>query len=181
MLDIKLPEFGKKVYPDLELCLLEPSYKINLRGKSRDFFTKAGKLLSIMLPIESNTSTSIKNINVLWLSPDEWLIYGKDIDKNLEINLNNEISKLKYGSVTNVSDQWVTINIKGKNTFELLSKGSPFNFNTFKEKNNVVVQTIFNHVDVILHHQEINNLNLFVRKSFSEHLWLWINDSCRFI
>ena len=71
--------------------------------------------------------------------------------------------------------------IKGKNTFELLSKGSPFNFNTFKEKNNVVVQTIFNHVDVILHHQEINNLNLFVRKSFSEHLWLWINDSCRFI
>ena len=110
MLDIKLPEFEKKVYPDLELSLLEPSYKINLRGKNRDFFTKAGKLLSIMLPIESNTSANIKNINALWLSPDEWLIYGKDIDKNLEINLNNEISKLKYGSVTNVSDQWVIIN-----------------------------------------------------------------------
>ena len=39
-----------------------------------------------MLPIESNTSANIKNINALWLSPDEWLIYGKDIDKNLEIN-----------------------------------------------------------------------------------------------
>ena len=181
MLDIKLPEFEKKVYPDLEISLLEPSYKINLRGKNRDFFTKAGKLLSIMLPIESNTSANIKNINALWLSPDEWLIYGKDIDKNLEINLNNEISKLKYGSVTNVSDQWVIINFKGKNIFEVLSKGSPFNFNDFKGKKNVVVQTLLNHVDVILHHQEINDLNLFVRKSFSEHLWLWINDSSRFI
>ena len=109
------------------------------------------------------------------------MIYGKDIDKNLEINLNNEISKLKYGSVTNVSDQWVIINFKGKNIFEVLSKGSPFNFNDFKGKKNVVVQTLLNHVDVILHHQEINDLNLFVRKSFSEHLWLWINDSSRFI
>ena len=134
MLNIKLPEFKNKVYPDLELSLLEPSYKINLRGKNRDFFTKAGKLLSIMLPIESNTSANIRNINALWLSPDEWLIYGKDIDKDLEISLNNEISKLKYGSVTNVSDQWVIINLKGKNTFELLSKGSPFNFNNFKDK-----------------------------------------------
>ena len=87
-----------------------------------------------MLPVESNTSANNKNINALWLSPDEWLIYGKDIDKDLEISLNNEISKLKYGSVTNVSDQWVIINLKGKNTFELLSKGSPFNFNNFKEK-----------------------------------------------
>ena len=87
MLDIKLPEFEKKVYPDLELSLLESSYKINLRGKNRDFFTKAGKLLSIMLPIESNTSANIRNINALWLSPDEWLIYGKDIDKDLELSL----------------------------------------------------------------------------------------------
>ena len=181
MLNIKFPEFENKVYPDLELSLLEPTYKINLRGKSRDFFTKAGKLLSIMLPLESNTSANIRNINALWLSPDEWLIYGKDINKDLEISLNNEISKLKYGSVTNVSDQWVIINLKGKNTFELLSKGSPFNFNNFKEKKNVVVQTLLNHTDVILHHQEINDLNLFVRKSFSEHLWLWINDSSRFI
>ena len=26
-----------------------------------------------------------------------------------------------------------------------------------------------------------NNLNLFVRRSFSEDLWLWINDSARFL
>ena len=44
-----------------------------------------------------------------------------------------------------------------------------------------VAQTIVNHIDVILHNKEDNNLNLFVRRSFSEDLWLWLNDSARFI
>tara|TARA_B100000287_G_scaffold250783_1_gene235673 strand:- start:142 stop:546 length:405 start_codon:yes stop_codon:yes gene_type:complete len=134
-----------------------------------------------MLPTESNTSATIKNISALWLSPDEWMIYGRDIDKNLKVSLESEISKLNIGSVTDVSDQWVLINLNGENVFEVLSKGSPFDFNKFKNTKNTVVQTLLNHVDVILHHSDTNNVDLFVRKSFSEHLWLWINDSSSFL
>ena len=32
-------------------------------------------------------------------------------------------------------------------------------------------------IDVIIHHNEKNSINLFVRRSFSEHLMSWINDS----
>ena len=53
--------------------------------------------------------------------------------------------------------------------------------NKFKNTKNVVIQTLLNHVDVILHHNDTNNVDLFVRKSFSEHLWLWINDSSSFL
>ena len=35
-----------------------------------------------------------------------------DIDKNVNLSLENEISNLNIGSVTNVSDQWVLINMK---------------------------------------------------------------------
>ena len=181
MLNINYPKIEKKEFTNLELNLVEPMNKLNLRGKSRDFFTKVGKILSIMLPTESNTSTTIKNISALWLSPDEWMIYGKDIDNNLKLSLETEISKLNIGSVTDVSDQWVLINLDGKNVFEVLSKGSPFDFNKFKNTKNIIVQTLLNHIDVILHHNDTNNIDLFVRKSFSEHLWLWINDSSRFL
>ena len=181
MLNINYPKIEKKEYPNLKLNLLEPVNKLNLRGKSRVFFTKVGNILSIMLPTESNTSATIKNISALWLSPDEWMIYGRDIDKNLKVSLESEISKLNIGSVTDVSDQWVLINLNGKNVFKVLSKGSPFDFNKFKNTKNVVVQTLLNHVDVILHHNDTNNVDLFVRKSFSEHLWLWINDSSSFL
>ena len=181
MLNINYPKIEKKNFPNLVLSLVEPIYKLNLRGKNRDFFTKAGKLLSIMLPTEANTSATIKNISALWLSPDEWLIYGKDVDKNLKISLDHEIANLNLGSVTDVSDQWVILNLNGKNVFEVLSNGSPFNFNKFKNNKNVVVQTLLNHIDIIIHHQELNNVNLFVRKSFSEHLWLWIKDGSSFL
>ena len=180
MLNINYPKIEKKEFPNLQLNLVEPINKLNLRGKSRDFFTKVGKILSIVLPAESNTSATIKNISALWLSPDEWMVYGKDVDKNLSLSLNNEISKLNVGSITDISDQWVLINLDGKNVFEVLSKGSPFDFNKFKNTKNVVVQTLLNHIDVILHHNEVNNLNLFVRRSFANHLWSWLKDSSRF-
>ena len=32
-----------------------------------------------------------------------------------------------------------------------------------------------------IHSCNINDVNLFVRRSFSEDLWLWINDSARFV
>ncbi len=69
MLNINYPKIEKKDFPNLELNLVEPIYKLNLRGKNRDFFTKAGKILSIMLPTEPNTSATIKNIS-FWLFVD---------------------------------------------------------------------------------------------------------------
>ena len=178
MLKIEYPIFELNDSQNLEFKINEPKIKINIRGKNKDFFTKIGKILSIILPVEPNTSTSNGNLDVLWLSPDEWMIY---LNENIFDNLFNEISKLNLGSVTDVSDQWVCINIKGNKVFDLLSSGSPFNFRKFKNNKNHVTQTLVNHVDVTIHHKELNEINLFVRRSFSEHLMSWLNDNARFI
>ena len=178
MLKIEYPIFELNDFENLEVKLNEPKIKINIRGKNKDFFTKIGKILSIILPVEPNTSTSNGNLDVLWLSPDEWMIY---LNENIFDNLFNEISKLNLGSVTDVSDQWVCINIKGSKVFDLLSSGSPFNFREFKNNKNHVTQTLVNHVDVTIHRKELNEINLFVRRSFSEHLMSWLNDNARFI
>ena len=179
MLNPEYPNFEKKSLDDLDLILSEPIKKINIRGKKKEFFTKVGKILSIILPIEPNTTSSNQQFNALWLSPDEWLVYFNEDNNNVYNDLYNEISKLNFGSIVDVSNQWLCINIKGKKTFDLLSSGSPFNFNNFKNTKNSVTQTLLNHTDVIIHHTEINEINLFVRRSFSEDLWLWIKDSAR--
>ena len=104
-------------------------------------------------------------------------ITDKD-NNNYEIEeiLYNNISKKSFGSVTDVTDQFVMINLNGTKIFEFFSFGSPFDFNQFKEKKGSTTQTIINHIDVVIHHKDTNNVNLFVRRSFSEHLWSWIND-----
>jgi len=169
-------------YSGLKISEIEPIIKLNLRGKKRDFITKIGKELSIIPPTDPNTSSGNENFNILWLSPDEWLLYSnnkidlKSIDL-LENKLFNEISKVKLGSVVNVSDHWVMINLMGENIYELLSTGCPFNFNNFKNSKGAVAQTLLNHTDVIIHNKNTNDLNLFVRRSFSDHLFYWIKDS----
>jgi len=95
----------------------------------------------------------------------------------IEDDLINNISKVNLGAVTDVSDQFVMINIKGSKVFDLFATGSPFNFNEFKNKKGSVVQTILSHIDVIIYLTEINEVNLLVRRSFSEHLHSWLNDS----
>tara|TARA_B100000959_G_scaffold156321_1_gene163873 strand:- start:160 stop:720 length:561 start_codon:yes stop_codon:yes gene_type:complete len=186
MLNFNSPIMDTIDYSEIKISEVEPIIKINLRDKNKDFITKIGKELSIIPPTEPNTSSENDKLNILWLSPDEWLIYSSDkIDpksnNSLEDKLFNEISIVKLGAVTNVTDHWVMINLKGKNVFELLSAGCPFNFNGFKNSKGAVIQTILNHIDVIIHNKDINDLNLFVRRSFSNHLWSWINDSSRFV
>ena len=186
MLNYNSPIMETKNYSEIKISEVEHIIKINLRGKSREFITKIGKELSIIPPTDPNTSSGNERFNILWLSPDEWLLYSNDkIDlknnNSLEDKLFNQISKVKIGSVTNVTDHWVMINLKGNYIFELLSSGCPFNFNDFKNSKGAVTQTLLNHIDVIIHNKNINDLNLFVRRSFSTHLWSWLNDSARFI
>ena len=79
--------------------------------------------------------------------------------------------------MTDVTDQFVLINIKGDKIFDLFETGSPFNFNNFKNKKGAVIQTILAKIDVIIHNQDKNTVNLFVRRSFSQHLYSWMNDA----
>ncbi len=162
---------------------ISPILKINLRGKKREFLTNIGKILNMILPTEANTSTSSDKLTAIWLSPDEWMIVSNEIVKKDNSNheliemLFSNISKTNLGAVTDVTDQFVQLELKGENIFEIFSSGCPFNFNEFKEKKGATTQTILNHIDVILHNKDKNLVNLFVRRSFAEHLWLWIDDS----
>ena len=173
----------EKIYSGLTVKEVFPIMKLNLRGKSRDFLTTIGKNINMILPMEANTSSSSDNYTSMWLSPDEWMVVSNNlVDKennNYEIEelLFNKISKTKLGAVTDVSDQFVMINLRGEKTFDLLSAGCPFNFNEFKTKKGAVAQTLLIQIDVIIHLKEINTVNLFVRRSFSEHLMSWIDDA----
>ena len=176
-----LPE--QTILQDLQMKEVKPIMKLIIRGKKREFISAIGKSLNIILPTEANTSTQSDKLTALWLSPDEWMIFSNEpIDENTnnyetEKQLNKSISKLNLGAVTDVTDQFVMINLKGNKIYELFQTGSPFNFNDFQNKKGAVTQTILNKIDIIVHNLEQNTVNLFVRRSFSQHLFSWMNDA----
>ncbi len=187
MLKYTSPIQERKIFDNLNFAEISPIMKLIIRGKKREFISSVGKVLNVLLPNEPNTSSSGQSITALWLSPDEWMIYGNekcDSDKNtylIEEELKNKISNFNLGAITDVTDQFVMINLNGNKVYDLFSKGSPYNFNEFINKKGAVTQTIINKIDVIIHNKNVDNINLFVRRSFSNHLWSWLNDSARFI
>ena len=168
---------------DLQMKEIKPIMKLIIRGKKREFISAVGKSLNMLLPIKSNTSTQSDKLTALWLSPDEWMIFSNEpVDEetnNYETEelLNKNISKLNLGAITDVTDQFVMINLKGSKIYELFQTGSPFNFNDFQNKKGAVAQTILTKIDIIIHNQDKNTVNLFVRRSFSQHLFSWMNDA----
>ena len=183
MLNYNSPIKDQVNYNDISVKEISPIMKLNLRGKKREFLTTVGKHLDMILPTEANTSSSSSKLTAIWLSPDEWMVVSNElIEKNtnnydLEESLYNSISKTNLGAVIDVTDQFVMLELKGSKIYELFSSGSPYNFNDFREKKGSTTQTLLNNIDVIIQNKSENLVNLFVRRSFSEHLFSWINDS----
>ena len=183
MLNYNSPINNEIKLNEITIKEISPVIKLNLRGKKREFFTAVGKTLDMILPTEANTSSSSSKLTSIWLSPDEWMIVSNDMDEKnikqyaLRDTLYNNISKNNLGAVVDVTDQFIMLELKGKNLYELFASGSPFDFGEFKKKKGATTQTLLNNVDVIIQNKNENLVNLFVRRSFSEHLHSWMNDS----
>ena len=157
--------------------------KINLRGNinNKDFTGKVGKILGIILPVEIGRIAIKEEISIISTGPNEWLIISNNAveensnDFDLENALYESISKNNLGAVTSITDQFTIFSLKGSNIYEVLSKSSPFDFDTLSD--NSSAQTLLNNIDVTIVKKNNENMDLLVRRSFSEHLWDWIKDS----
>ena len=189
MLDFFTPVTESQSYNNFSMKEKTPIAKINLRGnlENKEFTSKIGKILGMILPKEACSTSYKDKISSLWLGPNEWLLVSNDeIPKEtntyeLEQVLFDNISKTNLGAITNVTDHFTIFSLSGSNIFEVLSKGCPFDFSSDDFRDNKVVQTILNHVDVTIHRTSENDVDLYVRRSFAGYLWDWLKDSAQLI
>ncbi len=189
MLDFFTPVNESQTYNNFSMREKTPVAKINLRGnlENKEFVSKVGKILGMILPNEPCSTSNKEKITSLWLGPNEWLLVSNDEiakDTNtyeLEQMLFDNISKSNLGAITNVTDHFTIFKLSGSNIFEILSKGCPFDFSSDGFGNKKVVQTILNHVDVTIHRRNENDVDLYVRRSFAAYLWDWLKDSAKLI
>ena len=99
MLNFTSPIKEKYSFNNFSMSEKTPIKKINLRGDSenKDFISKVGKILGMILPKEPCTTSAKEEITSLWLSPNEWLIVSnQEISKKMNAydleNILNEYS-----------------------------------------------------------------------------------------
>ena len=89
----------------------------------------------------------------------------------------NEIDKNNF-AVTDLSHTRAIIELKGKNSREVLKKGCPFNINDLKKNNSV--NSVFNGIAVTIDMVDDNpdKIDLYVLRSFGESFFHSITDAC---
>jgi len=159
--------------------------KINLRGNTqdRDFLSNAGEVLDILIPTEPNTKIQNKELQVIWLSPNEWLLCFINNDNFIRIfeELNNKLNPEKT-SITDTSENKTIIRIEGKHTTELLRKFMVLDIDNALKDNLKVAQTIFVKIPVLIirNHldQDKQSFDIHVNRSHTTYLRDLLLDGC---
>ena len=177
--DVKIEKNGISIE---ELPFIE---KINLRGdtKDRDFMSNAGSVLDILIPTEPNTKIENKNLQVIWLSPNEWLlnfIYNENFTRIFE-NLSNKLNP-ENTSITDISESKTIIRVEGINTTELLRKFLILDIDSILNSNSKVAQTIFVKVPILIvrnhNDQDTQSFDIHLNTSHTTYLKDLLLDGC---
>ena len=159
--------------------------KINLRGNTTDrvFMSNTGSVLDILIPTEPNTKIENKNLQVIWLSPNEWLlnfIYNENFTRIFE-NLSNKLNP-ENTSITDISESKTIIRVEGINTTELLRKFLILDIDSILNSNSKVAQTIFVKVPILIvrnyHDQDTQSFDIHLNRSHTTYLKDLLLDGC---
>ena len=159
--------------------------KINLRGNTTDriFMSNTGSVLDILIPTEPNTKIENKNLQVIWLSPNEWLlnfIYNENFTRIFE-NLINKLNP-ENTSITDISESKTIIRVEGINTTELLRKFLILDIDSILNSNIKVAQTIFVKIPILIirNHleDEKQSFDIHINRSHANYLKHLLLDGC---
>tara|TARA_B100001094_G_C17719981_1_gene571467 strand:+ start:50 stop:628 length:579 start_codon:yes stop_codon:yes gene_type:complete len=159
--------------------------KINLRGNTEDrvFMSNTGSVLDILIPTEPNTKIQNKNLQVIWLGPNEWLLSFIDNESFIKIfdDLNNKLNP-ENTSITDISESKTIIRVEGIHTTELLRKFLVLDIDNALNSNLKVAQTIFVKIPILIvrNHRDQNkqSFDIHLNRSHTTYLKDLLLDGC---
>ena len=159
--------------------------KINLRGNTKDrvFMSNTGSVLDILIPTEPNTKIQNKNLQVIWLSPNEWLLNFIDDEgfKRIFEDLSNKLNP-ENTSITDITESKTIIRVEGIHTTELLRKFLILDIDSALNSNLKVAQTIFVKIPILIvrNHkdQETQSFDIHLNRSHTTYLKDLLLDGC---
>ena len=132
------------------------------------------KIDGLNFPSSLRSSTN-SNTRVLWLGPDNWVVFSSNLDlieKEKKQFYENDFA------ITNISHSRTIIELEGDLTNEVLKKGCPLDINSFKKGD--CVSSVYNGITVTIDFisDNPNKVRISGLRSFGESLYHSITDAC---
>ncbi len=148
--------------------------KLNIRGNADHVAFTQGiqSVLGMPLPLKPNSYHEFESRRLLWLGPDEWLLICDLEDAEAwQGKLVQSLSDIPH-AVTEISDYYTTLRLRGPDSTSLLRRGCPIDFHHTVFPTESIAQTRFGHASVLLiKYADGETWDLHVRWSYAEYVW----------
>ena len=133
------------------------------------------KINDLPLPL-SNPLVSFNNdTRILWTGTDTWICISSNYLKD---KISSVFNDSDFG-VTDLSHSRAAIQIQGENTFDVLKKGSPLNFNDNHFSVNNSANTTYNGINILIDfvNSDPKTMNIYSLRSFGGSFYHSLTDS----
>ena len=150
---------------------------LTVRGSSANpaFVKGMEEVLGLTLPTTPLTSSSNEHSSIHWVSPNEWLVLlEKGNEAEVEAVLREALSG--HFSVVDVSGGQTLFQLSGDDALMVMKKSCGYDIEGGLPVGKTVT-THFSKASVMIHKPSEGTFLLVVRRSFSDYVWRWIEDS----
>ena len=153
-----------------------------LRGDSAspDFREAVSTVLGLDVVVDPLASARRRDVAVLWLGPDEWLVVTPDRRRERIARALREALDGQHAALADVSHSRTVLTLSGPDARGVLSKGCPLDFHPRVFPPGCCAQSRLAKCHALIHLvSAAPEFELHVPRSFSEYVWSWLEDAGR--
>jgi sarcosine oxidase subunit gamma len=159
--------------------LLESAFlgHLVLRGslQNESFVNGFAQVIGFALP-STLQSTEEGDASVRWIAPDEWLLLVPGAEAfGVEQRLRDVMSG--HFSIANVSGGQTVLSLAGKDAINVLKKSTIYDVRDSNFPVGKVVTSSFAKTQAVIRRTGVQQWELVIRRSFSDYVWLWLQDA----
>ena len=130
--------------------------------------------------VEPLTVARKRDVSILWLGPDEWLVVTPDRRiERIEHALRDALDGL-HAAVTDVSHSRTILALSGPAARAVLAKGCPLDFHPRVFGPGRCAQSRLAKCQVLIHQTSAEPaFEIYVHRSFAPYAWIWLEDAGR--
>ena len=128
--------------------------------------------------VEPLTSARLRDVSMLWLGPDEWLVVMPDrrlerVERTLRTALDGQ-----HAALTDVSHSRIVFTLAGPDAVAVLAKGCPLDFHPRAFPPGRCAQSRLAKCHALIHLlNRTPEFEIYVPRSFAEYAWTWLEDA----
>jgi len=142
--------------------------------KNSSFDVSKIRLDGLSFP-SSLKSTSNSNTRILWIGPNNWLVFSSILD--LLEKEKNQFNEAEF-AITDISHSRTIIELEGNLVNEVLKKGCPLDINSLKDGD--CVNSVYNGINITIDFisESPKKVRILGLRSYGESLHHSVTDAC---